>query len=114
MRLSQRSARAGAIAYAVKNWTALTCFTRDGRLALHNNDAENALRGVVLGRKNFLFAGNDSGAERAATYYSLIDTCKLNGIDPFAYLQDVLSRLPSHPVNRLDELLPHTWAFQSA
>jgi len=69
---------------------------------------------VVLGHKNFLFAGNDSGGERAATFYSLIETCKLNGIDPFTYLQDVLARLPSHPANRIDELLPHNWARQSA
>ncbi len=112
--LSNKSALAGAIAYAVKNWAALTRYTTDGRLAMHNNDAENALRGVVLGRKNFLFAGNDSGGERAATFYSLIETCKLNGIDPFAYLQDVLARLPSHPANALDELLPHNWAGQTA
>ena len=112
--LSNKSALAKAIGYAAKNWAALTRYTTDGRLAMHNNDAENALRGVVLGRKNYMFAGNDSGGERAATFYSLIESCKLNGIDPFAYLRDVLARLPSHPSNQIDELLPHNWVPQAA
>lgn len=98
----------------VKNWAAFTRYTTEGRLLMHNNDAENAIRGIVLGRKNYLFAGNDSGGERAATFYSLIESCKLNGIDPFAYLTDVLQRLPTQLNNQLDELLPHNWVAQTA
>src|SRR5512147_442781 len=71
-----------------------------------NNRAENTLRGVALGRKNWLFAGSDTGGDRAAVVYSLVETCKLNGIDPEAYLRDVLTRIAAHPINRLAELLP--------
>ncbi|KAI3610883.1 Mobile element protein (plasmid) [Cupriavidus necator H850] len=81
---------------------------------MDNNIAENALRGVALGRKNFLFAGADSGGERAAAMYSLIGSCKLNGIDPEAYLRHVLARIADHPVNRIDELLPWNVAAQLA
>ncbi|WP_153955564.1 transposase domain-containing protein, partial [Cupriavidus necator] len=81
---------------------------------IDNNIAENALRGVALGRKNFLFAGADSGGERAAAMYSLIGSCKLNGIDPEAYLRHVLARIADHPVNRIDELLPWNVAAQLA
>jgi transposase len=72
----------------------------------HNNAAERALRVVALGRKNYLFAGSDTGGERAAALYSLIGTAKLNGLDPETYLRDVLSRIADHPVNRIEELLP--------
>ena len=72
----------------------------------HNNAAERALRAVVVGRKNYLFAGSDSGGERAASIYSLIGTAKLNGLDPEAYLRDVLTRIADHPINRIAELLP--------
>ena len=75
-----------AIRYALGNWTALVRYADDGRLEIDNNRAENTLRGVALGRKNWLFAGSDTGGERAAVVYSLIETCKLNGIDPEAYL----------------------------
>ena len=72
----------------------------------HNNAAERALRTVALGRKNYLFAGSDAGGERAAAIYSLIGTAKLNGLDPEAYLRNVLSRIADHPINHLEELLP--------
>jgi transposase len=78
----------------------------DGLLEIDNNAAERALRAVVLGRKNYLFAGSDSGGERAAAIYSLIGTAKLNGLDPEAYLRDVLTRIADHSVNRIHELLP--------
>ena len=71
---------------------------------------ENTQRGVALGRKNWLFAGSDTGGDRAAAIYSLIETCKLAGIDPFAYLRDVLGRVADHKINRIDELLPWNWA----
>ncbi len=78
----------------------------DGLVEIDNNAAERALRAVVLGRKNYLFAGSDSGGERAAAIYSLIGTAKLNGLDPEAYLRDVLTRIADHAVNRIHELLP--------
>ena len=75
----------------------------------HYRAAERAFKGPILGRKNWMFAGSDAGAERAAVVFSLIETCKLNGIEPFAYLRDVLARLPTHPASRIDELVPYRW-----
>lgn len=104
--LSGKSALAGAIRYALNRWDALNTFVQDGRAEIDNNAAERALRAVALGRKNFLFAGSESGGERAAAMYSLIGTAKLNGIEPEAYLREVLTRIADHPVNRIDDLLP--------
>jgi hypothetical protein len=109
-KLPPKGGLAQAIRYALSNWTALTRYADDGRLEIDNNRAENTLRGVALGRKNWLFAGSDSGGTRAAAIYSLIETCKLNGVDPFAYLRDVLGRIADHKINRVDELLPWNWA----
>lgn len=95
-----------AIGYSLSNWRALTRYVDDGRIEIDNNTAERALRSVVLGRKNYLHFGSDAGGERAAVIYSLIATCKLNGIDPQAYLRYVLSHLAEHPINRVAELLP--------
>lgn len=105
-KLSNKSAVAAAISYALGRWPAMLRYCDDGLLEIDNNTAERALRAVVLGRKNYLFAGSDSGGERAAAIYSLIGTAKLNGLDPEAYLRDVLTRIVDHPVNRIHELLP--------
>lgn len=104
--VSKKSEIAGAIRYALARWTALTRYVRDGRIEIDNNTAERALRVVALGRKNYLFAGSDSGGERAAAIYSLVGTAKLNGLDPQAYLRHVLERIAEHPINRVHELLP--------
>jgi hypothetical protein len=90
-------------------WLALCPCFEDGRLGLDNNPAERALRGVAIGRKNYLFAGSDAGGRRAAAMYSLIETAKLNGINPQAYLADVLARIADHPAKRVAELLPWNW-----
>lgn len=104
--VSAKSALAGAIQYGLVRWTALTRYRDDGRIEIDNNTAERAIRPVVLGRKNYLFAGSDAGGERAANIYSLIGTCLLNGIEPYGYLREVLERIAQHPINRIDELLP--------
>jgi transposase len=105
-RLSAKSDLAGAIHYALSRWRALVLYCEDGRVEIDNNAVERALRCVALGRKNYLFAGSDAGGERAAAIYSLIGTAKLNGLDPEAYMRDVLGRIAEHPINRIDELLP--------
>jgi transposase len=105
-KMSRKSDVALAIQYALGRWGALELFCGDGRIEMDNNAAERALRAVALGRKNYLFAGSDSGGERAAAIYSLIGSAKLNGIDPEAYLTAVLQRIADHPVNRIAELLP--------
>lgn len=103
---SKKSDLAAAIGYTLSHWTALTRYRDDGRIEIDNNSAERALRTVALGRKNYLFAGSDAGGERAAAFYSLIGTAKLNELDPEAYLRYVLSHIAEHPINKIDELLP--------
>ncbi|SFU93769.1 IS66 C-terminal element, partial [Paenacidovorax caeni] len=105
-RVSAKSALAQAIGYSLARWQALTRYCDDGRIEMDNNAAERALRGVALGRGNYLFMGSDAGGERAAAIYSLVQTAKLNGLDPEAYLREVLGRIADHPINRIDELLP--------
>lgn len=109
--LSQKSALAEAIRYALKLWPALIHYAGDGRIEIDNNAAERSLRAIAVGRKNYLFAGSDAGGERAAAIYSLIGSARLNGIDPEAYLRFVIERIADHPVNRVAELLP--WAVAS-
>jgi transposase len=112
-RLSRHADVAKAMDYMLKRWTAFTRFLEDGRICLTNNAAERELRKVALGRRAWLFAGSDRGGERAASMYSLIATAKLNGIDPRAWLADVLARIADHPVSRLHELLPWHWSSRS-
>jgi transposase len=108
--VSGKSTLARAIRYAISRWAALTRYTTDGRLEMTNNAVERAIRPLALGRKNHLFAGSDGGGHRWAVLCSLIETCKLNAVEPYAYLHDVLSRMVDrHPINRLDELLPWAW-----
>ncbi len=109
-KLSRHSDLAGPIDYMLKRWPSFTRFLEDGRICLSNNAAERALRGLALGRKAWLFAGSDRGGQRAAFFYSLIHTCRLNDVDPQAWLADVLARIADHPANRIDELLPWHWA----
>lgn len=99
-----------ALRYAQGQWTALTRFLEDARLPLDNNASERALRGMALGRKNYLFVGTDEAGQNLAGLASLVATCEANGVNPEAYLADVLLRLGSHPASRLDELLPHRWS----
>jgi hypothetical protein len=95
-----------AIRYARTRWLALSRYLDDGRLEISNNAAENLIRPVAIGRRNWLFAGSDAGGERAAAFFTLVRTAKLNGVEPEAYLREVLTRIGSHPINRLHELLP--------
>ena len=111
-KLSRKSETTKAIRYALGRWDALLRFCDDGHLEIDNNAAERSLRAVALGRKNYLFCGSDAGGERAAAIYGLIGTAKLNGIDPEAYLREVLSRIPDHPINRIEELLPWNLAAE--
>src|SRR5271154_1520092 len=104
--LSQKSATAKAIRYALARWDALCRYCDDGRIEIDNNAAERALRCGALGRKNYLFAGSDAGGERAAAIYSLLGSAKLNGHNPEAFLREVLVRIADHPITRIRELLP--------
>jgi transposase len=104
--VSAKSELAGAIKYALVRWVALTRYRDDGRIEIDNNTAERSIRPLVLGRRNYLFAGSDAGGERAANIYTLIATASLNDIDPYLYLRQVLERIAEHPINRIDELLP--------
>ena len=114
-RLSPRSDMAKAIAYGTKRWSALCRFLDDGRLEIDNNIAERALRGIAVGRRNWLFAGSRAGGERAAAIYTVIQTCKANGVDPQAYIADGIARVADDwPASRWDELMPWNWAREPA
>ncbi len=112
-RLSAKSALAEAFRYIIKRRLALSRFVTDGRLEADNNIAENAMRAIAVGRKNYLFAGSDSGGERAALLYTIVQTAKLNALNPEAYLKDILTRIADgHPINRIAELVP--WHMAAA
>jgi len=105
-KLPRKSETAAAIHYALARWKALVRYLDDGRIELDNSAAERALRAVAVGRRNYLFAGSDAGGERAAVFYGLIGSAKLNGLDPEAYLRYVFGRIADHPITRIEELLP--------
>ena len=105
-KLSGKSELAKVIRYALSRWAALIRYAEHGQLEIDNNAAECAIRPLALGRKNWLFAGSNTGGERAAAIYTLIETAQLNGLDPQAYLRDILTRIADHPINRIDALLP--------
>jgi transposase len=108
-KISGKSELAKAIRYALSRWKALVRYLGDGRLEMTNNAAERAMRIPVLGRKNYLFCGSDAGGQRAACLYTITATAKLNGLNPEAYLTDILGRIADHPVNKIDALLPWFW-----
>ncbi len=111
-KLSVASQIGKAIAYSLNCRDALVRFLDDGRLCLSNNAAERAVRGIAVGRRNWTFAGSDAGGRRAAAIYTLIETAKLSGVDPQAWLTDVLARLNDHPARRIGELLPWNWQIR--
>ena len=98
-----------AIAYALNNWEALRCYTEAGFLAIDNNVAEREMKRIAIGRKNWLTVGSPRGGQTAAVLFSFTSTCQRLGVEPWAYLQDVLTRLPTTPVGHLGDLLPDHW-----
>ena len=112
--LAKADATARAIDYALGRWRALCVFATDGRVPIDNNAVENAIRPLALGRKNWLFVGSPQAGSRAAVLMTLIESAKLCEVDPWAYLKDVLTKLPTWPNSRLGELLPHNWAKSNA
>ena len=113
-RVPDGSGTAKALDYSLKRWVALTRYLDDGQLPVDNNHIEQQIRPVAIGRSNWLFAGSLRAGKRAAVIMSLIQSAKLNGHDPYAYLKDVLTRLPTQPASRIAELLPHNWQPQTA
>ena len=109
-KITDGSATAKALDYSLKRWSALTRFVDDGRQPVDNNWIENQIRPIAIGRNNWLFAGSLRAGKRAAAVMSLVHSARLNGHDPYAYLKDVLERLPTHPASRVEELLPHRWS----
>src|SRR3954453_12294232 len=104
--VSGKSAVAKAILYALSRWEGLSRYITNGRLEMSNNAAERAMKPPVLGRKNYLFYGSDAGGQRAACIYPIIESCKMNGVEPQAYLTDVLARIADHPIQKINDLLP--------
>jgi transposase len=105
-----KSPEGRAVRYTLKNWTALTRYSADGDLAIDNNATERAIRGIAVGRHNWVFFGSDEGGKTAAVLRSFVASCQRVGVDPFTWLKDVLSRIADHPMQRLAELLPHNWS----
>jgi len=109
-----KSPEGRAVRYTLKNWTALTRYCEDGDLQIDNNATERAIRGVALGRNNWMFFGSDEGGKTAAVLRSFVASCQRVGVDPFVWLKDILSRIADHPITRIGELLPHNWASAQA
>ena len=110
--LLPKSPMGEAIGYIHGQWCALTCYLEDGRLEIDNSDVERSLRGVAIGRKNWLFAGNDKAAERHAIFYTLIETCHRHDVNTWLYIKDVLARVATHPANEIALLFPHLWKLR--
>jgi transposase len=104
-----KSAIGKALAYSMERWHKLSVYITDGRLKIDNNPVENSIRPVALGRKNYLFAGSHEAAKRSGMLYSLLGTCKMHGIEPYAWLKEVLQRIADHPINKIQDLLPHRY-----
>ncbi len=104
-----KSAIGKALAYSIQRWGRLSKYTENGLLNIDNNPVENSIRPVAIGRKNYLFAGSHEAARRSGMLYSLLSTCKMHGIEPYAWLKDILGKIATHPINRVQELLPHRW-----
>jgi transposase len=109
-----KSPEGRAVRYTLKNWTALTRYCEDGDLQIDNNATERAIRGVAVGRNNWVFFGSDEGGKTAAVLRSFVASCQRVGIDPFVWLKDILSRIADHPITRIAELLPHNWVSAQA
>jgi len=109
IRVTDGSATAKALDYTLKRWQALTQYLDDGQLPIDNNWIENQIRPIAVGRSNWLFAGSLRAGKRAAAVMSLIQSAKMNGHDPYAYIKDVLTRLPTQKASQIQELLPHRW-----
>jgi hypothetical protein len=112
-KITDGTATAKALDYSLRRWGALTRFVGDGQLPVDNNHIENQIRPIAIGRNNWLFAGSLRAGKRGAAVMSLIQSAKLNGHDPYAYLKDVLTRLPTQRASQIHELLPHRWHPQS-
>jgi transposase len=109
LRAIPKSSIGKALGYSIERWEKLSRYTENGMLNIDNNPVENSIRPVAIGRKNYLFAGSHEAAKRSGMLYSLLGTCKMHNIEPYAWLKNVLTRIPNHPINKIKELLPHHW-----
>ena len=105
-----KSPEGRAVRYVLKNWTALARYCEDGDLSIDNSATERVIRGVAVGRNNWVFFGSDEGGKTGAILRSFTASCQRAGVDPFRWFQDILARIANHPIGRLAELLPHNWA----
>jgi transposase len=110
IQVTPKSAIGKALAYSIERWEKLSLYTTEGRLNIDNNPVENSIRPVAIGRKNYLFAGSHEAAKRSGMLYSLLGTCKMHGIEPYTWLKEVLQRIATHPINKVQQLLPHKWS----
>jgi transposase len=106
-----KSAIGKALAYSLERWDHLSLYITDGKINIDNNPVENSIRPVALGRKNYLFAGSHEAAKRSGMLYSLLGTCKMHGIEPYSWLKEVLQKIADHPINKIQNLLPHRYKF---